>query len=270
MRGCDLEQGKPGEIRRRKATGLTPARDTAAGPLHPHLDLACFGDTRMKTRILLTATIVLVLCGYSAAATMATFTAETKNPTNKFASGTLVLSNTKSGGSGACLSTGGATTDTNANTSCDTLFGLTVKKPGDSGSANLTLLNAGSLAASALKLYSSACTDADATGETYHGTGSMCSNVQLYIQQWTNSNFTGASSCVYGGGTATTCAYSAAKTMGDFATNYGSSGSALTIGSGLASGASAYFTIAVQLPSTAGNSLQGRSAAEDFTWHIDQ
>jgi len=38
----------------------------------------------------------------------------------------------------------------------------------------------------------------------------------------------------------------------------------------LASAASAYFTIGVQMPSTAGNSYQGRSASVDLTWHIDQ
>ena len=60
-----------------------------------------------------------------------------------------------------------------------------------------------------------------------------------------------------------------AKTLGDFATNYGS-GSPVTIGSGLASGASGYFTVSVQMASSAGNSLQGRSASTDFTWHLDQ
>src|SRR5438309_6472888 len=119
----------------------------------------------MKARIVLTAAVLMTLCGFTAAATVASFTAETTNPTNKFATGTLVLSN-KVNSNTACLSTGGGNTNTNTNAACDTLFSLTVKKPGDSGTANLTLLNAGSLAASALKVFSSACTDADATGET--------------------------------------------------------------------------------------------------------
>ena len=223
-----------------------------------------------KLRILITAGVVMALCGFTAAATLANFTAETTNPTNKFATGTLVLSNTKTGGAGACLSTGGGSTDTNVNSACDTLFNLTVKKPGDSGSAQLTVQNVGSLAASAIKLYSSACTDAETTGESYHGTGSPCGNVQLYIQQWTSNTFATPSTCIYGGGTASTCAYTAAKTLGDFATNYGSAGSAITVGSGLAATASGYFTIAVQMATTAGNTLQGRSAATDFTWHLDQ
>src|SRR6185369_973256 len=101
-----------------------------------------------------------LLCGFSAAATVASFTAETTNPTNKFATGTLVLSNKVNSGT-ACLSTGGGSTDTNANAACDNLFSLTAQKPGDTSSANLTLQNVGSIAASALKLFTSACTDSD-------------------------------------------------------------------------------------------------------------
>src|SRR4051812_32031862 len=224
----------------------------------------------MRTRILITLTVLLALCGYTATASVATFTAETKNPTNKFASGTLVLSNTKSGGSGACLSTAGGATDTNVNAACDGLFNLTLRKPGDASTANLTLLNSGSLAATTLKVYSGSCTDGDAASETYHGTGSMCANVQLYIQQWTSNTFATPLACIYGGGTASTCAYGAAKTMGDFATNYASSATAIAIGSGLAPNASGYFTVAVQLPSSAGNALQGRSATEDVIWRLDQ
>ena len=224
----------------------------------------------MKTRILITAGVVMSLCGFTAAATVANFSAETTNPTNKFATGTLVLSNTKTSGSGACLSTGGGNTDTNVNAACDTLFNLTVKKPGDAATAQLTVQNVGSLAASALKVYSSACAAADATGESYHGTGSPCASVQLYIQQWTSNTFGTASACIYGGGDATTCAYTSAKTLGDFATNYGSLGNAVTIGSGLATTASAYFTIGVKLDPSATNTLQGRSATQDFTWRLEQ
>ena len=225
----------------------------------------------MKTRIIITVVTLLSLCAYTATATVASFSAETKNPTNKFSTGTIVLSDTKQGGS-ACLSTGGGVTDTNANTGCTTLLSLTGMKPGQSGTANVTLQNVGSLNASAFKLYTSSCADADATGETYHGTGSMCGGVQLYIQQWSASNFTGASSCIYGGAAVSnTCDFTdTSKTMGAFATAHGSLANAQAIGSGLASGASAYFTIGLQLPSTADNSYQGRSATMDFTFHIDQ
>ena len=225
----------------------------------------------LKLRMVLTAGVAIGLGGFSAVATVASFTAETTNPTNKFATGTLVLSNKVNSGT-ACLSTAGGNTDTNANAGCDNLFSLTAQKPGDTSSANLTLQNVGSIAASALKLFTSACTDSDATGQSYHGTGSPCANVQLTVQQWSDSGFSTPLACLYGGTTvANTCDFSdATKTMGAYASGHTGSANAQTIGSGLAANGLGYFTVAVKMATTAGNSLQGRQAAMDFTWHLDQ
>ena len=99
----------------------------------------------------------------------------------------------------------------------------------------------------------------------------MCAGVQLYIQQWSNSGFSVPSACIYGGATGSTCDFSdTSKTMGAFATAHGSLVNAQAIGSGLATGASAYFTIGLQLPSSADNSYQGLAATMDFVFHIDQ
>jgi hypothetical protein len=181
-----------------------------------------------------------------------------------------VLGNTKQGGS-ACLSTGGGTTDVNVNNTCDQLLNLPVKKPGDSGSANLTIKNDGSVGATVLKVFEAACASSDAAGESYHGTGNPCSQVQLYIQQYSDSGFTTASACLYGAATSNTCNFSdATKTLGDFNTNYSTSTNGLAIGSGLAAGASNYFKVAVQLPSSADNTFQGRTATFDLTWFAQQ
>jgi predicted ribosomally synthesized peptide with SipW-like signal peptide len=221
---------------------------------------------------------LLVLGGLGAVVrtgTFATFTAQVTNPGNTFATGTLVLGNTKQGGT-ECLSTGGGNTNTNQNTSCDQLLNLTVQKPGQSGSANLTVKNEGSLPASVFGLFSTACTDSNATGQSYSGTGSPCGAVQLYIQQWSDSGFSTPLACLYGGSSGSTCNFSdSTKTLATFASTYNSSGSALTIkgdgtNNGLAAGASSYFTIAVQLPSTADNTLQGRQASIDFNWYVTQ
>jgi hypothetical protein len=226
--------------------------------------------SRWKYKLVLTGLVVAALATTTTAATMAAFNAQTTNPTNKFATGSLVLSDTKQGGS-ACLSTGGGNTNTNSNGSCDQLFNLTALKPGDTASANLTLQNVGTMAASAFKLFGSACADSDATGETYHGTGSVCGVMQLTVQQYSDAAFTTPSACVYGAATGSTCNFTdTAKTLGDFATSYTGAGSALTIGSGLAAGASAYFKLSVQLPSTADNSYQGRQAATSFSWYLNQ
>ena len=204
--------------------------------------------------------------------TFASFTAQTANAGNVFAAGTLVLSDTKQGGA-ACLSTAGGSTDTNANGSCDTLVSLTVKKPGDSGTANLTLKNEGSLAASALKAFSAACANADAAGESYHGTGGPCAKLQLYVQEYADAGFATASGCRYGGSSdgGTTCDFSdATKTLAAFATAYGSSTSGLALAGGLPAGGSRYLKIGVKLPSDADNTYQGRKATADLTWYLEQ
>ena len=221
-----------------------------------------------RRKLTLSLLVLGLVAGLAGAGSFATFTAQTTNPGNTFASGTIVLSNTANSGT-ACLSTAGGSTDTNSNGSCDTLFNLTVKKPGDSGEATVRVQNAGSLAASTFNLFSSACTAANAAGENYHGTGNPCSSVQVYVQEFSDSGFTTASSCKYGGGNATTCAFESTKTLADFVTNHGSSSTGASLGS-LSAGATKYYKIGVQLPSTAGNTLQGRSASLGFNWHAAQ
>jgi len=222
-----------------------------------------------QRKVLASVLLALGLAAVLGFSSFATFNAETDNPNNIFSDGTLVLSNTKQGGT-ACLSTGGSSTDSNVNTACDQLFNLTVKKPGDSGSTNLTLKNVGSVDASTFKVFSPACTNAN-NSESYHGTGSPCSAIQLTIQRWTDNTFTTPSACLYGGATGVTCNFSdGTKTLNAFATSYPSSAGGLSISGGLTAGASAFVTVAVQLPSTADNTYQGRQASLNFDWYAAQ
>jgi hypothetical protein len=95
--------------------------------------------------------------------------------------------------------------------------------------------------------------------------------VQLYIQQYSDASWTTPSTCVYGGGTASTCDFSdTAKTLSTFQSAYNTSTNGLVIGSGLGTGTSAYFKVAVKLPSSADNTFQGRQATVDFTWYAEQ
>ena len=225
----------------------------------------------LHQKVLASVAVVAVFGALAGAGTFATFTAQTSNPTNTFANGTLVLSNTVNAGS-ACLSTGGGNTNTNANGSCDTAFSLSVKAPGDSSTANLTLENMGSLAASALKVFSGSCTDADAAGESYHGTGSPCGVVQIYIQQYSDA-FTTPSACLYGGASGATCDFSdTAKTLTAFVTAHPNLAGGLSAGSLAASGGAdtTWIRVGVKLPSTADNSYQGRAASLALNWHITQ
>lgn len=226
----------------------------------------------MKTskKMLLSGMVVLGAAALVGAGTFAGFNAQAKNDNNVVAAGTLVLSNTKQGSPTACLSTGGGSTDTNVNDGCDQLLNLTVTKPGESGSSNLTIKNDGTIDASTLKVFSAACTNGDAAAETYHGTGLPCSKVQLSIQEYSDAAYSVPSACVYGGATGSTCDFSdATKTLAAFQTTYGSSASGLALGN-VAAGVSKYFKVAVKLPSSADNTFQGRAATFDLTWTAAQ
>lgn len=200
--------------------------------------------------------------------TEAAFNAQTRNPLNVFGSGTLVLANTKQG-STTCLSTNGGTTDTNVNNGCEALMNTTVRKPGDTAVGRVTLTNNGSINASALQLYSSACANANATGESFNGSGLMCGKLTLYIQKYTSATFATPQTCVYGGGTGTTCAHdNAAKTINNFVSTY-TSGAPAGLGA-LASGASGYYEVGIGFPSNSDNTFQGRQASFDLTWVLVQ
>jgi predicted ribosomally synthesized peptide with SipW-like signal peptide len=215
----------------------------------------------------------------------ASFNATTTNPNNTFATGTLVLSDTVNAGT-ACLSTGGGTTNTNSNT-CATAFNLAVQKPGQSGTTHLTIQNAGSIDAASFKFYSTACADANAAAETYHGTGSLCGDLEVYIQQ-TKSDFTTPLACIYGGGAAlaghpdtasTTCSFNATYTPTNLATTFPSAASAAALTyDGTTPGlpvanSTAYFVVGIKMPNGAAgadNSFMGRQASMDLNWYIEQ
>ncbi len=221
---------------------------------------------RIKQYLMLLTVIGLVSIA-SGSGTFASFSAETTNAGNTFATGTIVLSNTVNAGS-ACLSTGGGNTNTNINAACTALFNSSVKKPGDSYTADqLDLKNVGSLAATTLKLTSSSCITTDAAGQTYHGTGDLCPLLDVYVQEWTGSTYATPLACWYGGAVvANTCDFSDnTKTLTALNT-----ASPLTLTGGIGAGSDRYFTIGIKLDPTAGNNVQGRSATADITWHVDQ
>jgi hypothetical protein len=214
--------------------------------------------------------VALLLFGVTATAigagTFASFSASTSNGGSTFATGTLVLSNLKQGGS-VCFSSG-ANTDTNSG-SCDILFTQTARTPGATTySANLTLKNEGSLNATALSVYrSQACTPSN-DGGSYHGSGDPCAAVQLTIDE-TNSGFT-PTACVYDADNAgTSCAFAATRTLSHFSTTYSASGSALGLGA-LTSGTSRYFKVSITFPDggATDNQYQGRIATFGFNWAI--
>ena len=216
---------------------------------------------------------VLALIG-GGAGTFATFNATTTNAGNTFATGTLVLSNTI--GATTCLSTGGGNTNSNTNsTGCAKFFNTTISKPGDISGANLTLQNVGSIAATVASLTKSACTTVDNPSKTFHGTGDLCGALNFYVQEWSNSGFSTPFKCWYGGGTASTCDATFATSP---ALLSGFSSADISVGPSSPpafaatthTGDTRWFTVAVQLPSTAGNNMQGRQGQIDLTWTESQ
>lgn len=221
-----------------------------------------------KRNIALLLSGVLLGTGGAGGFVWANFTAQTRNPGNAFAAGTLVLSNTKVSGS-TCYSSSAGSTDSNNNTSCAQLVAMSLKKPGDSATSRIIIKDEGSLDASALQVFAGSCAAADASGESYHGTADPCAKVQVYVQQYSDSSFTTKSSCLFGGGTATVCDFSdTTKTVGLLTTTYSSS-SPLALGA-LTAGASDYLEIGFALASNADNTYQGRAATFDLTWQLSQ
>ena len=218
-----------------------------------------------KKKILLSA-LVLGAIAAVAGATFATFTAQTTNPGNRIAAGTLVLGNTPASTGTECLSTNGGTTNSNVN-NCAQLINLSVKKPGDSGQADVKLQNKGSLAGTVFNVFMPSCTAGDASGESYHGTGDPCTVVMLTIAEYTDNTYATLASCVYGTGAA--CDFDATKTLSTFTATYFSSATGKGLSS-LAAGGSRYYRVAVKLPDTADNTHQGRSATFDLSWFLQQ
>lgn len=225
---------------------------------------------KLAGKLIATVGIVAGTAGLVGTGTFASFSAQATNPGNAFATGTLVLSD-KVGSGTACLSTGaGTSTDTNVNAACDAAFNVSVAKPGDSATASMTLKNEGSINGSAIKAFAPSCSDANATGAAYSGSGSACGTVQLYIQQYADAAMTQPTACIYGGATANVCDFSdTTKTLGAFATATGSAAGGLSLGA-LDAGASTYVKVGVKMPSTADNTLQGRRASIDLSWNLEQ
>jgi hypothetical protein len=218
-------------------------------------------------KALLTAVIIGSLGCFTVASTFAVLSSETANGKGSLASGTLTFGN-KVGSASTCFSYGGAAAPGNVNTGCTALFtSATELYPGVPTEASVQIVNNGSLDSTSLSLYMPSCTAGNTPGAPSPGADDPCASggMQLYVQE-TDS-----------GGAATQCWYpltapGACSFFGDtlalFVGNFSTVTTALSLGSGPAHGVTRYFKIVAELPSDASNTLQGRSATFDLTWHI--
>jgi predicted ribosomally synthesized peptide with SipW-like signal peptide len=228
---------------------------------------------------------VLAVVGGSAG-TFASFTAETTNANNTFATGTLLLENGVDGGT-TCNSGNGS--GNAIVTGCSTLFSVPSLSSGAQIKyAKLTLTNTGTLNAGGIEfLASTPCvTQANTPGGPAFATGNLCGALQVQVIE-TDSSFNhgatvGAYGCAYGQAdpnNATTgagCLFDNAFHLGNLPTTAAGLSLANAVGGNsgtqLTAGKSRYFVIGVSTPGTSGlsNSFQNRKANFDLTWRITQ
>src|SRR2546427_4056506 len=155
-------------------------------------------------------------------------TAQVVNKDQTVTVGTLILSN-RVGTGAACLSAPDLVTDRNEQV-CDAAFDLDVRKPGDTATAHLEIANVGALDAGGLRVFAATCADSDAA--PFHGSGSPCASLQLYIQLWTDQSRSIPAACVYGGSPdGKRCDFShRSRTIGPFAPPHHSAHTAVLAG----------------------------------------
>ena len=250
-------------------------------------DLARSGRLGLRHQVLISLLLVGTVAALVGSGSFATFNAATRNAPS-ITTGVLVLGDKVNAGS-ECFSAGGAGVSPANTSACTGVWTLTTGMPGTAiAPLRMTVRNGGSIAASQLSLYAAAACANSHAGTGYDGTGAICSQVQLEIQQYTNSSFGNPLHCWYGSGTATTCLAEAnklpagcnvstctsygftdaAKTLADFGATV-TSGSPINVGA-VSAGASTYFLVFASLPGTSGDSFQGRQGDLTFTWLMVQ
>lgn len=227
--------------------------------------------TALAKKLLLTVLGLGIAGSLVGVGTFASFTTTATNPSNTFATGTLVIKQTSGSLSpNPCYSTSDKSasgTPATSSVACGAFFTVSNLKPGDSNTASsITVRNDGSLPATMTLAVS--CTDGNASGALHSGTGDLCSAFEIYVQAKDGST---NRQCVYGNGDAdVTCSFgNTSKTPAAY-------GSAKSLKNQLgttttwAAGDELTFVFGVKLDTSAGNTFQGRAASISLTWTADQ
>jgi hypothetical protein len=220
-------------------------------------------------KILLSMTVVGAVSFLTIAGTFASLTSDTRNNRSTIASGTLTFSNTVTS---ACSSFGAGSTN-NANPGCNPLFQNTTQMyPGTVATKNVTIANTGSLNGAVLSVYMPSCAAAATPGAPAPlgtvGGGNPCvgGGAQIYIEERNSLFSVGSASCVYPT-TGGACGFTV-NSLPYLATVANTANTAFSLGAGPAAGASRYFVVGMQLPSTASNTMQGEEAVFNLTWNL--
>lgn len=259
---------------------------------------------RFKQYLMLLTVVGLVAVAAGGSGTFASFSAETTNANNQFATGDLLLSNTVNAQT-ACLSDAtfnANPTNNNTQSDCDFVAQVTAQHPGSAiTTATVTVQNTGSIDASHLYLSApGACSDTQLTDLTFNPAAGypLCGATLMYVQETSQSGVGEAGEgaytyCWYGNGAGTsTCTTNTATlnsdttdTLTNFTTVLGASpgvrlyplSASGTDDTGntipdLKSSATRVFTVGLYLPNTVANQNQLMDLESQFglTWHIDQ
>jgi hypothetical protein len=223
-------------------------------------------STRRFKTLLASLMVVGGLGCLTVSGTYAVLNSQQTNGKATFASGTLTFGNTVNTGT-TCFSYGAGST-ANVNGACSPLMSYNAAAenyPGVPATAKVTIANNGSIGASDLQLFMPSCTTAATPDAPSPGGGNPCAGGADMIVQETDSAGN-ATFCWYPDFAAGSCSW-LDDTLSFFAGATDLSG-ALDLGSGPAAGATRYFTIGLELPSTASNTLQGQEAVFSLTWHL--
>jgi hypothetical protein len=221
-----------------------------------------------RVKILLIATMIVGAFGFVAVPKVwALFTAETSNMSVTAASGTFTMNLQVNGEATNCFSYSAGANADNVNSSCTPLRTDTVANelyPGDSATATVAVENAGSVAASDLRVFMpGGCTFQKTASAAAGNGGNPCSTGgwMFSIQETTSGT-----KCWYPVVQNSACPFNA-DTLSTFSTRTTAT-SGLSLGSGPAAQATRTFVIGVQVPSNAANTLQGEAAVFALAWHM--
>ena len=184
----------------RVATGTVAVRQPAAVPvrlLQTRADGGIGADSGRlgrRQQVLISLMVLATVVALVGSGSFATFNAAGRNAV-AITAGTLVLGDRANAGS-ECFSAGGLApsnpqqvSGTNSS-ACSGVWSLATELPGTAITPlRMTVRNAGNLGASQLLVYAAGvCTNSHA-GSGYDGTGSLCSQVQVEVQQYTDNTF---------------------------------------------------------------------------------
>ncbi len=218
---------------------------------------------RRKGKMAVTAAVVMTLLAFLSVGTYATFSAQTTNPSNVFANGSMTMTNV----AGTAVSGSDCSTSTSSGT-CATLFsaGSTSMPPGAADKTNsATITYTGSITTASFGLY--------ATNYTSVGGGSAASCTAVNPASKINLQVKQGATIIYPTGG------SGYGTLSGFAAAYTGTGAMLhlkggTNGSGSvdvwATNNNSAFTINVNLDSSADNTYQGCQSLADLVWYAAQ